>query len=152
MAKTDSYYFEKYGGISIGFFSFLVTFIVGKPMYNACWDYLLSKSFDLGIGTFGFLLAVLALIVQSDTDTIRKIKERDTLYKRLILFNKRVVFISITICIYSVFAKLINDSGLLASLLMIQNLILSIFIFLLSWFVFDMYKFLKIFYKIIMNK
>jgi hypothetical protein len=149
--KTDKYYIEKYGGIAVGIIFALISFFIFKPVYNTSWDYLLTKSFDLGIGTFGFLLAVLALIVQGDSSAIQKIKAREILYRRFVLYNKKIVFLSITICFYSIVVKLINDGLLLGNNSFIQHVDLSLYLFLITWFLIDTYRFLKVFYIVIVN-
>ena len=149
--KTDKYYIETYGGLAAGAVTALISFFVFEPVYNPRWEYLLTKSFDLGIGTFGFLLAVLALIVQGNSNSIQKIKESEVLYKRFVLYNKKVVFLSITICFYSVIIKLINDGLLLGNKSIVQHIDLSLYLFLITWFLIDTYRFLKVFYLVIVN-
>lgn len=145
--KTTHYYVERYRGIAAGVIISAVCFLYITPVYNCKWEFILVKSFDFGMGTFGFLLAILALIVQGGSDSIKRIKERKTLYNRFVFYNKKVVFLAITISFYSMFAKLLND--FYPGVFVLHQIDLSIYLFLVTWFLVDTFGFLKLFYIIV---
>ena len=145
--KTTHYYIENYSGITVGAIISVLSYVYANPVYGKTWEFVLTKSFDLGMGTFGFLLAILALIVQGGSDSIKKIKERKTLYNRFVLYNKKVVFLAITISFYAVVAKLANEH--FTANLLLHRIDLSIYLLLISWFLIDTYRFLKVFYLVV---
>lgn len=55
----------------------------------------------MGLCIFGFLLTVLAIIIQSDTNTISWLKSDKKLYQRFIAFNKKTVILSFLLSFYS---------------------------------------------------
>lgn len=84
-------YFERFGNLAIGAILFLlIAFYRDSFQFIINKDYL-DKLVTISSSLFAFLLAVLTIIVQSDSESIKKIKAHRS-YKRFIEFNRRIVF------------------------------------------------------------
>lgn len=84
---------ETYGGILIGL---LTCFLLLRSSikYTDCQG-IVDNFPEIGIFVFGFLLTILSLIIQGDSETIKWLNTRVNLYNRVVQFNKRVVFLSL---------------------------------------------------------
>lgn len=149
MDKTIGYWIEKLSGyisaVIIMFFSFDNW---GKFEFIKNVDFL-DKIISITTTLFGFLLAILTLIIQSNSATINKMKSHGS-FKRLILLNKLTVLTSIINCIYSLIlsftTKLIEIKSL--TLLKIATIInIGIFTFVIV----NTLLFTIIFYRIILE-
>lgn len=109
----------------------------------------LIKEFPtIGMCAFGFLLTLLGIIIQSDTEIIIWLKSDKKLYNRFIRLNRRVVVVSFIISLLSYLIGFINWPDLIEN----ENsnlIIISIWLGLLSWFILDVIYFLRIFYLLI---
>lgn len=100
MNRTIGYWIEKLSAILIGITIFILSF--------KNWDelgFLDSRDFldnIVGISStlFGFLLAILTLIIQSESPTIIQMKNHGS-FHRLVSLNKITVLSSIISCIFS---------------------------------------------------
>jgi len=84
-------YIEKFSFWGIGFILFLVI-----AFYKDAFQFILNKDYldklvTISSSLFAFLLAILTIIVQSDSTSIKKIKAHKS-YKRFIIFNRKIVF------------------------------------------------------------
>lgn len=138
--KTDRYYIEM-------LYAPLIALTLGVanliwPNVIKCHDpiIIISKFIDISFIIFGFLLTVLALILQS----AQEIRNRK-LYPRLIRFNKRIVYISILSGFYSLLYSSIFASISKSDL---KVYYVSIFIVLFIWAILDLLHFIRIFYKL----
>lgn len=150
MDKTISYYIEKFGGIAL---SALVTFIAWK--YWSFFSFIAEKDFFdkvIAITTtlFGFLLAVLTLIIQSNSPTVTMMKKHGS-YKRLINYNKTIVLLSAVVCFFSLVLLLGREKLITDYLETLKYMGLMNF-FLFAWTCFDTFVFVLIFYKIILSE
>jgi hypothetical protein len=150
MNKTPAYYFEKY----IGLFLALVFTILCFRNWSYCSFICAKDFFDkvIGITTtlFGFLLAVLTLIVQSNSTIIQEMRAFGS-YNRLISFNKKIVVLSAIICLVSLILlltreQLVKDSPDLLKWFSSVNFLLFM------WTCFDTLIFILIFYKLISSE
>lgn len=109
----------------------------------------LIKEFPaIGMCAFGFLLTLLGIIIQSDTEIILWLKKDKQLYNRFIKFNRRVVVISFIISLLSYIIGFIEWPSLIEN----NNLnliVISTWLGLLSWFILDVIYFLRIFYLLV---
>src|SRR5579872_2322978 len=149
MTKTIGYYFENYVGRITGFgigFSCLLMHRGFSVIVNTSF---FDKLISLCTPMFGFLLTILTLIIQSNNKAIAELREYPS-YKRLILFNKRIVILSAVICILSLILittkdKLYSISELLLTIPSSINLALFV------WFLTDVGIFVLIFYALLIN-
>lgn len=149
MDKTIGYWIEKLSGyisaVIIMYFSF---FYWEKLEFIKNVDFL-DKIISITTTLFGFLLAILTLIIQSNSSTINKMKSHGS-FKRLILLNKLTVLTSIINCIYSLIlsftTKLIEVKSL--TLLKIAT---TINIGIFSFVIVNTLLFTIIFYRIILE-
>lgn len=142
---------EKYVPLLLGVlvsYIFLEHEIVG---YSDCKEFI--KQFTtIGTCTFGFLLTLFGLIIQSNSDVIKEIRKRKIPYRRFILYNRKVVFISLLLTIYSYVIGYLDWDKLLPNYSIISSIMTSIFLGGLSWFLIETIYFLTIFYILIQDK
>ncbi|MDD2635943.1 MAG: hypothetical protein PHW82_10630 [Bacteroidales bacterium] len=138
--KTDKYYFEQSLAPIIALL-FGVANLIWQNLFT-CKDptMIISKSIDISFIIFGFLLTVLALILQ----TTKKIRNRN-LYPRLIRFNKRIAYLSLTAGFYSLIYSSVFSS---ISTTIYKEYFVSIYIFVFVWIIIDLILFIRIFYKL----
>ena len=154
MNNTIGYYIEKYIGIVLGS-------VIGLCLYFHWFEgsvLLKEKYYDLviklSVSIFGFLLTILALIVNSSSPAVTTMRESKD-YPRLIEYNRAAVFLCFLIIIFSVIMYLIispdagtNDfkgrfgSNSLKTLICIHSI-------LCVWSAVDSAIFVRIFYIII---
>ncbi|STZ48389.1 Uncharacterised protein [Myroides odoratimimus] len=145
MNKSPGYYIEKYIGYAFGIGLFLylycgnLDFIMNANLY----DKMLAFSSTL----FGFLLAILTLVVQSNSEFVTEMRTYDS-YDRFIEFNKRIVFLSLieavlTLCLFMLHKHIPQNVEYVASCIS-----LSIFFVIIV----NTLIFLSIFYIVIKEK
>ena len=144
---------ETYGGILIGL---LTCFLLLRSSikYTDCQG-IVDNFPEIGIFVFGFLLTILSLIIQGDSETIKWLNTRVNLYNRVVQFNKRVVFLSLIMALsayaftnsYTLFCERISINIYIC----IGHIFTAIFIGLLSWFIYDSLHFLHFFYLLIIR-
>lgn len=152
LVKTFSYYLENFLGISAFMATFIFLFNQTECFFDSSLD--LIKAFPtIGITSFGFLLAVLSIILQGNGETITFIRSRETLYKMFIHFNKKTILLSF---FTSVFAFVVGNIKLEnffllqeSSILSYKHIVVSVFFGAFIWFVIDVLMFIRIFYLII---
>jgi len=149
MDKTIGYWLEKLTGyISVTivvYFSFNY-WEKFKFIFDVTF---LDKIISITTTLFGFLLAILTLIIQSNSSTINKMKKHGS-FKRLILLNKLTVITSIINCICSLlllFAKENLENKSLTALKIFSSINVGIFTFVII----NTMIFTIIFYRIILE-
>ena len=87
--KTFGRFIEEKGG----WIAFAVAFVISLFISPGGYDYLaIIKDFPaIGLGVFGFMLTFVAIILQSDNDTIAYMKSKKELFALFVRYNKRVV-------------------------------------------------------------
>lgn len=138
--KTDRYYIELLYAPIIAIVGGVINLLF--PELIGCKDptVIIAKSIDISFIIFGFLLTVLALILQS-TQEIRGRK----LYTRLIRFNRRIVYLALISGFYSLIYNSLFEP---ISQLKVKELFVSVFILLFIWIILDLLHFIRIFYKL----
>lgn len=154
MNNTIRYYIERYFGIIFGI-------IIGFCLYYQWFEgsaLLKEKYYDLVIklsaSIFGFLLTILALIVNSSSPAVTMMRESKD-YPRLIEYNRAAVFLCFLIIIFSVVMYLIisPDRGIVDFTNRFNSEFLKILICFHSalcvWCAVDSGIFVRVFYIII---
>ena len=142
---------EKYVPFLLGVLVSYIFFEHEIVSYSDCKEFI--KQFTtIGTCTFGFLLNLFGLIIQFNSDVIKEIRKRKIPYRRFILYNRKVVFISLLLTIYSYVVGYLDWGKLLPNYSIISSIITSIFLGGLSWFLIETIYFLTIFYILIQDK
>jgi len=141
--KTNGYYLEIFYAPLASIISSILN--VNFPYVFLCKDptIFISKTVDISFISFGFLLTILALIIQCNPE----LKSRK-IYPRLILYNKRIVFISlilglVSLIFYSVYNNVCDNWNLTFE---------SFYVFFLIWLILDLIHFINIFYSLAINR
>ena len=150
MDKTLSYYIEKLGGLALA-----ILLTVAAYFYWSFFSLITEKDFFdkvIAITTtlFGFLLAVLTLVIQSSSPTVTMMKKHGS-YKRLINYNKTIVLLSAIVCFISLVLLLGREKLLVEHSEILKYSSLVNFL-LFTWTCFDTFVFVLIFYKIILSE
>lgn len=149
MDKTIGYWIERLSGyisaVIIMYFSFDNW---EKLEFIKSVDFL-DKIISITTTLFGFLLAILTLIIQSNSSTITKMKSHGS-FKRLILLNKLTVLTSIINCIYSLILSFTTNLIEIKSLTLLK-LAITLNIGIFSFVIVNTLLFTIIFYKIILE-
>lgn len=100
MNRTLGYWFERLLGYAIGIFLTIFAY----KYYSSC-DFIFNSSFldkviSICSTLFGFLLAILTLLLQGNSPTVNAMKLHGS-YNRLINFNKITVLSAILTCTLS---------------------------------------------------
>jgi hypothetical protein len=149
MDKTIGYWIEKLSGyisaVIIMYFSFEYW---EKLEFIKSVDFL-DKIISITTTLFGFLLAILTLIIQSNSSTINKMKSHGS-FKRLILLNKLTVLTSIINCIYSLILSFTTNLIKIKSLTLLK-ISTTINIGIFTFVIVNTLLFTIIFYRIILE-
>lgn len=149
MNKTIGFWIEKFLNYGMGILTFYISFNYWQQLTFTRETVFLDKTISITSTLFGFLLAILTLLIQSNSSTIEKMKKHGSFVK-LIYLNKITVLASIINCILSFFLYfclnlISNKSELLLKILTCLNLSLLTFV-LTNTFLFTI-----LFYQIIIS-
>jgi len=132
----------------------LIGLIMGFLKYKYDWflkckdpTIIISKTIDISFIIFGFLLTVLTLIVQANTE----LKQRP-LYSRLVKFNKRVVLQAVILGFYSLLYHTYYTLITAGDLPILANILFSVFVALLTWLILDSIYYVMTFYALALKK
>lgn len=145
--KTYSFWIEGYLGYLTGMFILLACVLHTKPTLENNRDLILSF-IQIGLIIFGFLLTFLSVIVQSDSQSINRIKKSNLLYRRFINYNKSVVFLSLGLAIYSYLLGYVN-LDFIKSIKYLNIGLVSLFYALITKLTVDTVIFIRIFFILI---
>jgi len=146
---NNAAYIEKYIGVIIAITLGVINstvFYNNKLFTGAVYT---DVCFYTSIGFFGFLLTILAIIIQSDTETIKSIREnKKILYLRLIEFNKKTVILSGIVFVVGLILKFLYILNFFGSSLF-QEICIDILILFSTWTFIDTVIFLRIVFKLL---
>lgn len=146
---------ENYLGVLLGLVAAVIVVWLNPP-YSSCILFIQAIP-QLTSCIFGFLLALLGIILQGDSPTITAMKARTIFYNRFIKYNKKVVYLSLILSVLTLvigFADYTSIDGWLVNINRCINesakkLILSSITFGIVWLFVDLLTFLKLFYLLI---
>ncbi len=146
---------ENYKGV---FFGLVAAIIIVKvnPNYGSCLSFIKELP-QLTSCIFGFLLALLGIILQGDSPTIKDMKSRPVMYNRFINYNKKVVYLSLILSVVTLVIGYIDYDyidGLFISQyscvkMIVKKIIISSITFGIVWLFVDLLTFLRLFYLLI---
>ena len=135
-------------------FAPFVGVVMGVLKFNYDWflrckdpTIIISKTVDISFIIFGFLLTVLTLIVQANSELKRR-----PLYSRLVKFNKRVVLQAVILGFYSLLYHTYYTVITAGDIPIIANVLFSLFVTLLTWLILDSIYYVMTFYALALKK
>ena len=146
---------ENYLGILLGLVSAIIVIWL-NPKFSSCLSFIQVIP-QLTSCIFGFLLALLGIILQGDSPIITAMKDRTHVYNRFINFNKKVVYLSLFLSVLTLVIGYVDftfiDEWFTDKYLCIiesaKKIILSLFSFIIVWLFVDLLTFLRLFYLLI---
>jgi hypothetical protein len=114
--------------------------IVNKILLDSTLSLIISTEATL----FGFLLAVLALILQMNNKLIQAIKEAAR-FNDLISFSKKAVYASFTVVVITIIILLIKDILIIK---MIKDFVFYLWGFSIIYSILSAFRFVKIFFML----
>lgn len=132
MATGVAFLFFKYAGIS-----------GQEKMYQ---DFI--KSFvEFGSLCFGVLLTFFGIIIQSSSETIRRMKRSTKNFNRLIVYNRNIIIFSLVLTVYAYLIGNLNFWKI--NTYSISELVISIFFGALVYFLYGLSYLLLIFFNLL---
>ncbi len=149
MNKTLGYWIEILATYGLGIAAFACSMIFWENLKFLDDVTFLDKVISISSTLFGFLLAVLALIIQSNSSTVEEMKRHGS-FVRLIRLNKMTVTLAIITSFYSLILllglEIIREKSCEA-LIFMTSVNLGLFAMVLT----NTLLFTLVFYKIIMS-
>lgn len=97
--KSSDRIIEEQGGWIAFTATFVISFFISPVGYN--YMALIQGFPAIGLGVFGFMLTFVAIILQSDNDTIAYMKSKKNLFALFVGYNKRVVSTAALLTIFT---------------------------------------------------
>lgn len=136
-----------------GWFAFVLVFIISLFISPSNYKYLeLIEGFPaIGLGVFGFMLTFVAIILQSDNETIAYMKGKQSLFALFVDYNKRVVITAALLTVYTYILPSLSYPSILVECTfdlkeIVLRICLSIYWATLIKLAVDMYYFIRSFY------
>jgi hypothetical protein len=145
--KMPSFYYEKYSGYFYSLLAGYLAFRYIKPSLILGRSEIFDKSIDVGGISFGFLLTVLTLLIQTENSVIKNLKKGNR-FSELISFNKEVVICSILLFSFSLFLLIYGGEALKLNCIF-SKLCVSIYFSIVTLTANKVFIFLRVFYSII---
>lgn len=142
---------EQYGPISLGVIVGFLYYKYGYLIHHEDSIELIKQFTTIGTCSFGFLLTMFSLMIQSNSDVIKDMRKRQIPYNRFIKYNRNIVFLSFILTIYSYIIGYINILKIFTSHIII-DLLISIFYATFTCFIIYTIYFLVLFYILIQDK
>lgn len=157
--KSDSYYIEKYSPIVLGLIAGALCFYIGLSHninFATCKNLMFNFP-SIGLTIFGFGLTLLAILIQSNSEFVIKIREKhEGLFNRVINKNKELVYISLLLSVFSYLLSFIYSLNHIFNdldwYLYIKLFLISIFFTFIVYLFLTLYFFIKTFYLIITQR
>lgn len=149
MDKTIGFWIEKLFSYAMGILIFFISYNYWQKLSFLKESDFLDNISSITSTLFGFLLAILTLLIQSNSSTIEKMKKHGS-FTKLIFLNKITVLTSIINCCLSFFLSfsvdiICNKSNILLKILTSLNFSL------LSFVLINTLLFTVLFYQIIIS-
>ena len=147
--KTFGRIMEERGGWFAFALAFAVSFLISPMHYN--YTALIQGFPAIGLGVFGFMLTFVAIILQSDNETIAYMKSKKDLFALFVGYNKRVVTTAAFLTAYTyvypsiTFPDIVTDCSIDIKEIALR-LSMSVYWALLMKLAVDMYYFIRSFY------
>lgn len=144
MNKIFDYWVPFWMASGVAFFFFKYVGISGQEkMYQ---DFM--KSFvEFGSLCFGVLLTFLGIIIQSPSETIRRMKRRTKNFNRLIVYNRNIIIFSLFLTVYAYLLGNLNFWRI--NTYSISEFVISIFIGAFVYFLYGLLYLLLIFFNLL---
>jgi len=157
MDKSLGYWFEKFVGFTAGILTFYILYTnwyEGSALVSEKYYDILIKASST---VFGFLLAILALIINGAKDAVEEMRKHDS-FKRLVSNHRIAVFLTFTvmilsICLFSLLETVDGKKHFISHYgqLVFQSII-CLHTAIAVWSAVDTVIFVRLFYKIILSK
>ena len=106
------------------------------------------KSFvEFGSLCFGVLLTFFGVIIQSSSETIRRMKRSTKNFNRLIVYNRNIIIFSLVLTVYAYLIGNLNFWKI--NTYLISELVISIFFGALVYFLYGLLYLLLIFFNLL---
>ncbi|MFV0500761.1 MAG: hypothetical protein ACK5MH_04100 [Bacteroidales bacterium] len=137
-------------GIAFGLVAGVLIYLY-NPRFSD-WKMIIEGFPSVAMCAFGFLLTLLGLTLQSNSSTVKYLKSRKILYNKFVSFNKRVVYLAFFISIFSYVIAYAKTPNCIYDIYCLKRVILSVWLFFVTWFLWDLYYFVYLFYDIIKER
>lgn len=153
MSKTASYYIEFYGSYFLALLAGIISYKLILPDAILTKIEVFDKTIDFAGITFGFLLTVITLLIQTPLKVVQSIKVNKQ-FERLVNANKRAVISALFLVAFSLTILIIrkNETMFLDCSDLYKRLLNGLYIFLVILTLLQSYFFVKIFYLIILTE
>lgn len=141
---------EKWGSACLSIIIFFIMFKFIRPEYEN-YKGLIDSCLSISTNIFGFLLALLGIILQGNSSTIEAMRRRNILYKRFIKLNKKVVIVSLIIMLYCVCLKFNENYYFKKEFEFLNIIFVSVFFSICSVLFSETIYFIIIFYLLLKN-
>ena len=129
----------------------LVAFLCFKyaPVFGSLGDFqeFMESFVDFGSLCFGVLLTFFGIIIQSSSETIRRMKRRTKNFNRFIVYNRNIIIFSLSLTVYAYILGNLNFWKI--TTYSISELVISIFLGALVYFLYGLLYLLLIFFNLL---
>lgn len=107
----------------------------------------MSAFVELGSLCFGVLLTFFGIVIQSSSDTVRRMKRKTKMFNRFILYNRNVIMFSLALTIYAYIFGNLNFWK--ETLYYVPQIVISIFCGAFVYFIYGLCYLIIIFFLLL---